>query len=92
VTAIPSCSARVGALGFTAFANTTTASIQGAQRIFTQLMSPSSINSSIHTLTQMANLGTDLSLRAANDLAAAGAQAMACAAQILNATVVAFSG
>lgn len=80
------CVATVGAKQFAVFANTTNTQVQAAQRIFNQLLSPSSVNSTVHTLPQMAEMATQIFASVAAKIAAATAQAVACVAQTMNAT------
>jgi hypothetical protein len=81
------CSISTATQQFGVFLNTTNTTIQATQKMFTQLLSPSPINSTVHTLPQMAALAGNLSVSVAGQLAAATAQAIACIAQILNSTI-----
>ena len=83
---IGTCAATVGTKQFAVFANTTTAQIQSAQRIFSQLLSPSSVNSTVHTLPQMAELTAQIFTSVAAKIAALNEQTWECLAQALNAT------
>jgi hypothetical protein len=84
--AIPSCGVAAVTKQFAAFANTTNAQIRSAQKIFNQLLSPSSTNSTVHTIPQMANLAAQIMTSAGGELAAVSAQTMLCIEQALNST------
>ena len=86
------CAARVAGQQFSLFANTTNTQIQSAMQIFNQTLSPSDMNSSIHTIPQMAALSANLSASFAAEVVAIGLQAMACAAQTAGSVAAAFSG
>jgi hypothetical protein len=84
--AIPSCVAKVATNQFAAFANTISTQIQSAQKILNQLLKPSSINSTVHTLPQMADLAANAFSTVGAQIAAINEQALQCIAQVLNST------
>lgn len=83
---LPSCGVAAATQQFAAFTNTTSAQIKSAQQIFTQLLSPSSLNSTVHTIPQMAGLAANMSASVAAQLAAVSEQTLECIAQVLNST------
>jgi len=86
------CASKVTTQLIPAFINTTTTQIQNATQIFSQLLSPSSLNSSVHTLPQMAGLGANLTASFAAQIVDIGAQAMKCMAQGFSSAMTGFSG
>jgi hypothetical protein len=83
---IATCGASQVAAQFAGFANTVNAQIQSSQKIFSQLLSPSSINSTVHTIPQMADLAAQMFSSLASQLMGIDAQTMQCIAQAMNPT------
>jgi hypothetical protein len=86
------CGMTVATQQIPAFANTMSTSIQNATRIVSQLLSPSNLDSTVHTLPQMAVLGTNLTATFAIQLAVLVQQAIQCIAGGMNSTATGFSG
>jgi hypothetical protein len=86
------CTTTVIPQQFSAFISRMKTQIQSVLQIFSQLSSPSSLNSTVHTLPQMFGLGANLTASIAAQIAAIGAQAMECVAEGMSSAATAFSG
>lgn len=84
--AIPTCGVTQVEAQFAGFAKTVNAQIQSSQQIFNHLLSPSSINSTVHTLPQMADLAAHMFSSLASQLTGIDEQTMRCIAQAMNPT------
>jgi len=92
IVSAPICAAKVTTQLIPAFVTTASTQIQSAMQILNQLLSPSSLNSSIRTLPQVAGLGANLTLRFAAKIATILQQAMQCMTQGFSSAITGFNG
>jgi hypothetical protein len=91
ITAPVSCAFTVVPQQISAYVNTTRTNIQATGQMFSQLLSPSDVDSPVPSIPQMAVMAGRASATFAADLAVLGNQTIQCIAQAMNTTVTAIA-